>query len=58
MAERLGINLSKVDIKRYSDGEINIEVLDEARGKEVFLIQVRIKYYFSFYKKYSNKILN
>ena len=46
MAERLGINLSKVDIKRYSDGEINIEVLDEARGKEVFLIQVRIKYYF------------
>lgn len=33
------MELSKVDISRYSDGEINIQVLDEPRGKDVFLIQ-------------------
>ncbi len=40
MAERLGMELSKVDISRYSDGEINIQILEEPRGKDVFLIQV------------------
>ncbi len=40
MAERLGMVLSKVDISRYSDGEINIQLLEDARGKDVFLIQV------------------
>jgi ribose-phosphate pyrophosphokinase len=42
VAERLGMELSKVKISRYSDGEINIEVLEETRGKEVFLIQVEL----------------
>jgi ribose-phosphate pyrophosphokinase len=41
VAERLGMELSKVDISRYSDGEINIQVLEEPRGKDIFLIQVK-----------------
>jgi ribose-phosphate pyrophosphokinase len=35
----LGLPLSNVDIIRLSEGEIRIKVLDERRGKDIFLIQ-------------------
>jgi ribose-phosphate pyrophosphokinase len=39
VAERLGMNLSKLDITTMSDGEINIKILDIVDGKDIYLIQ-------------------
>ena len=41
VAERLGLKLANADIKRFEDGEINIQVLDSIRGKDIYIIQVK-----------------
>ena len=39
IAEELGEPLGQVDIKTFSDGEIRVEIADNVRGRDVFLIQ-------------------
>ena len=39
IANHLGIELGKVDIGRFSDGEINVELKENVRGKHAFIIQ-------------------
>jgi ribose-phosphate pyrophosphokinase len=35
----LGINLGKATVGRFSDGEVMVELLDNVRGKDVFVLQ-------------------
>ena len=39
IAKYLGMPLSKASINRFSDGEINIQIAESVRGKDVFVIQ-------------------
>ncbi|WP_323841208.1 MULTISPECIES: ribose-phosphate pyrophosphokinase [unclassified Moraxella] len=39
VADHLHIPLSKADITRFSDGEIAIEIKENVRGKDVFILQ-------------------
>ncbi|MBN9288387.1 MAG: ribose-phosphate pyrophosphokinase [Gammaproteobacteria bacterium] len=39
VAERLNVPLGKATVGRFSDGEIMIEILENVRGKDVFVIQ-------------------
>lgn len=39
VAKRLDCNLSDAGIKRFSDGEISIQIGESVRGKDVFIIQ-------------------
>lgn len=39
IAENLNLPLTKVDIKRFNDGEIYARVLESVRGTDVFIIQ-------------------
>ncbi|OXB70815.1 UNVERIFIED_CONTAM: hypothetical protein H355_011102 [Colinus virginianus] len=39
VADRLSTKLGKVAVKRFADGEVNIQFLDSLRGKDVYLIQ-------------------
>jgi len=39
IAEWLGTSLESADIKRFSDGEINIHIHENVRGADVFIIQ-------------------
>lgn len=39
IAERVGIPLSKSSVQRFSDGEIQINIDESVRGKDVYLIQ-------------------
>lgn len=39
ISERLGRPLGKVDIRRFSDGEIFVEIKENVRGRAVYLIQ-------------------
>ncbi len=39
VAARLGIGLGKVDVSRFNDGEIAIEIRENIRGKDVFVLQ-------------------
>lgn len=39
VADHLHIPLSKADITRFSDGEISIEIKENVRGKDVFILQ-------------------
>jgi ribose-phosphate pyrophosphokinase len=39
IAAYLSIPLSTADVKRFSDGEINVEIKENVRGADVFLIQ-------------------
>jgi ribose-phosphate pyrophosphokinase len=39
ISEFLGEPLGEVKLKRFSDGEINFQVLENVRGKDVFIIQ-------------------
>ena len=39
IAKAAGTELSPVDIRRFSDGEISVKILDNVRGSDVFLIQ-------------------
>ena len=39
VAQSLGIPLGKIVVDRFSDGEIRVEILENVRGREVFIIQ-------------------
>jgi ribose-phosphate pyrophosphokinase len=39
IADSLGKELADVDVKRFSDGEINVNITESVRGKDVFIIQ-------------------
>ncbi|MGO3491418.1 MAG: ribose-phosphate diphosphokinase, partial [Lactiplantibacillus plantarum] len=39
IAQRVGIPLGKSSVKRFSDGEIQINIEESIRGAEVFVIQ-------------------
>lgn len=39
VADRLGIALGKSQIKKFSDGELNIQLYDSIRGRDAYIIQ-------------------
>jgi len=39
VAVSLGKDLAEVEVKRFSDGEINVNISESVRGKDVFVIQ-------------------
>ena len=39
IAKRMGLKLSTSSVVRFSDGEIQVDIDDSVRGKDVFLIQ-------------------
>jgi ribose-phosphate pyrophosphokinase len=39
VARHLGIRLGKATVGRFSDGEVMVEILENVRGKDVFLLQ-------------------
>lgn len=39
VARYLGVRLANVQISRFSDGEINVNITESVRGRDVFLIQ-------------------
>jgi len=38
IAHLLGLNLNKLKMKKYNDGEANVNVVDSVRGKHVFVV--------------------
>ena len=39
LAKHLGIDLGRADVGRFSDGEIMLELLENVRGRDVFVLQ-------------------
>jgi len=39
ICDHLGVALGQVKLKRFSDGEVNFQILENVRGQDVFLIQ-------------------
>lgn len=39
VAERLDLPLGKANVSRFSDGEVSVEIQENVRGKDVFIIQ-------------------
>ena len=39
IAQKLGVPLGHVQVGRFSDGEINVEILENIRGRDVFIVQ-------------------
>ncbi|MBL8481415.1 MAG: ribose-phosphate diphosphokinase, partial [Rhodocyclaceae bacterium] len=39
VAKRLSITLGRATVGRFSDGEVMVEVLENVRGKDVFVLQ-------------------
>lgn len=39
VANNLGIPLGRADVGRFSDGEISLEILENVRGRDVFVLQ-------------------
>jgi ribose-phosphate pyrophosphokinase len=39
VAKKCGVELTRCEIKTYSDGEINVEICENVRGADVFVIQ-------------------
>ena len=39
IAEELKMRLGRVNLQRFSDGEISVELIDNVRGKSVFILQ-------------------
>ncbi len=39
IARTLNVPLGRAQVGRFSDGEINVEILDNIRGREVFIVQ-------------------
>jgi len=39
VAENLGMHLGRADVGRFSDGEIMVELLENVRGRDVFVLQ-------------------
>lgn len=40
IAGQLGMNLGKITVSRFADGEVNVMVHENVRGKDVYIIQV------------------
>lgn len=38
VCEHLGIELGKVEVKRFADGEVGVQILEDVRNKDVFVI--------------------
>lgn len=39
VCESLDVSLSKAEIKRFSDGEVSVQISESVRGRDVFIIQ-------------------
>ena len=39
IARQMGVPLGKIQVGRFSDGEINIEVMENIRGRDIFIVQ-------------------
>jgi ribose-phosphate pyrophosphokinase len=39
VAKRLNMSLGRAQVGRFSDGEVNVELLENVRGKDVFVLQ-------------------
>ena len=39
VTDRLRIELGDAEVSRFSDGEVSVEIQDNVRGKDVFIIQ-------------------
>ncbi|MFQ5842042.1 MAG: ribose-phosphate pyrophosphokinase-like domain-containing protein, partial [Thermodesulfobacteriota bacterium] len=39
ICEHLGIPLGRAQVKKFSDGEINVEINESVRGMDVFVVQ-------------------
>jgi len=39
IANHLGISLGKINVARFADGEVNVVVNDNVRGKDVYIVQ-------------------
>ncbi len=39
IARALGVRMGRAQVERFSDGEISVEVLDNIRGRDVFIVQ-------------------
>ena len=39
VARNLNIQLGKANVSRFSDGEVMVEILENVRGKDVFVLQ-------------------
>ena len=39
IARKMGVPLGKAQVGRFSDGEINVEILENIRGRDVFIVQ-------------------
>jgi ribose-phosphate pyrophosphokinase len=39
VAEHLNISLGKAMVGKFSDGEVNVEILENVRGKDIFVLQ-------------------
>jgi ribose-phosphate pyrophosphokinase len=39
VVRRLSISLGRANVGRFSDGEVNVEILENVRGKDVFVLQ-------------------
>lgn len=39
IANNIGVELAKVSLKRFSDGEVNLEIQENVRGCDVFVVQ-------------------
>lgn len=41
IAGQLGMNLGKITVSRFADGEVNVMVHENVRGKDVYIVQVQ-----------------
>ena len=39
IANHLGMNLGKITVARFADGEVNVVINENVRGKDVYIIQ-------------------
>lgn len=39
VADHLGMPLGQIDVSRFSDGEIKVEILENVRGRDIFILQ-------------------
>ena len=39
IARHLGVPLGEAEVGRFSDGEVNVELIDNVRGRDVFIVQ-------------------
>ena len=39
VVEHLGLSLGKIEVGSFSDGEIHVEIMENVRGRDVFIIQ-------------------